>query len=39
VGIRLALGAQQQELRRMFITHALMLTAIGTAIGPLPLPA
>jgi len=33
VGIRLALGAQQQELRRMFLTQALVLTGIGTAIG------
>jgi predicted permease len=33
VGIRLALGAQQQELRRMFLTHALVLTGAGTAIG------
>jgi predicted permease len=33
VGIRLALGAQQQELRRMFLRHALVLTGAGTAIG------
>jgi hypothetical protein len=33
VGIRLALGAQQQELRRMFLTQALILIGIGTAIG------
>jgi predicted permease len=33
IGIRVALGAQQSELRRMFVNHALTLTAIGTAIG------
>jgi len=33
IGIRLALGAQQCELRRMFVQYALMLTGIGVAIG------
>jgi predicted permease len=33
VGIRLALGAQQPELRQMFLRHGLVLTSIGTAIG------
>jgi predicted permease len=33
IGIRVALGAQQSELRRMFVSHALTLTAIGVAIG------
>jgi len=33
VGIRLALGAQQRELRRMFLRHGLVLTGIGIAIG------
>jgi hypothetical protein len=33
VGIRLALGAPQPELRRMFLRHALVLTSIGTALG------
>ncbi|HEY7389710.1 MAG TPA: FtsX-like permease family protein, partial [Bryobacteraceae bacterium] len=33
IGIRVALGAQQSELRHMFVSHALTLTAIGVAIG------
>lgn len=33
IGIRLALGAQQGELRRMFVRHALSLAGIGVAIG------
>jgi putative ABC transport system permease protein len=33
VGIRLALGAQQRELRRMFVRHGLVLTSVGIAIG------
>jgi predicted permease len=33
IGIRVALGAQQSELRRMFVSHALTLTAVGVAIG------
>jgi predicted lysophospholipase L1 biosynthesis ABC-type transport system permease subunit len=33
IGIRLALGAQGAELKRMFVRHALILAATGTAIG------
>jgi putative ABC transport system permease protein len=33
VGVRLALGAQQRELRRMFLRHALVLTSVGVVIG------
>jgi predicted permease len=33
VGIRLALGAQQRELRRMFMRRALVLIGAGTAVG------
>jgi predicted permease len=33
IGIRLALGAQQGELRRMFVRHGLVLAAIGLTIG------
>ena len=33
VGIRLTLGAQQREVRGMFIRQGLVLTAIGIAIG------
>jgi predicted permease len=33
VGIRLTLGAQQRELRAMFLRHGLVLTCIGIAIG------
>jgi ABC-type antimicrobial peptide transport system permease subunit len=33
VGIRLMLGAQQRELRAMFLRHGLVLTSIGIAIG------
>jgi predicted permease len=33
IGIRLALGAQRGELRRMFLRHGLMLAASGMAIG------
>jgi len=33
IGIRLALGAQQRELRRMFVRSGLALTGIGVAIG------
>lgn len=33
VGIRLALGAQQGELKRMFVRHGLVLAAIGVGIG------
>jgi predicted permease len=33
IGIRLALGAQQTELRRMFVRSGLALAGIGVAIG------
>lgn len=33
IGIRLALGAQQGELRRMFVRHGVGLTGIGVALG------
>jgi len=33
IGIRLALGAQPSELRRMFVRHGLVLAATGVAIG------
>jgi predicted permease len=33
IGIRLALGAQQGELKRMFVRHGLVLAGIGVAIG------
>lgn len=33
IGIRLALGAQRQTLRWMFVRSALVLTGIGVAIG------
>jgi ABC-type antimicrobial peptide transport system permease subunit len=33
IGIRMALGAQQQTLTGMFVRHGLLLTAIGVACG------
>jgi putative ABC transport system permease protein len=33
IGIRLALGAQQTELRRLFVGQGLALAGIGAAIG------
>jgi predicted permease len=33
IAIRMALGAQQGQLRRMFLKHAVILTGIGAAIG------
>jgi len=33
IGIRMALGAQRQELTGMFVRHGLLLTAIGVAFG------
>jgi putative ABC transport system permease protein len=33
IGIRLALGAQPGELKRMFVRHGLVLGSIGVAIG------
>jgi ABC-type antimicrobial peptide transport system permease subunit len=33
IGIRMALGAKQQELTRMFVSQGLILSAIGVAAG------
>jgi len=33
IGIRLALGAQQSAITRMFVRHALVMTGIGAIIG------
>ena len=33
IGVRMALGAQTGDVRRMFLRHGLWLTAIGIAIG------
>ena len=33
IGIRVALGAQASELRRMFVRQGLLLAGIGTALG------
>jgi predicted permease len=33
IGIRLALGAQKRELQWMFVRSALLLTAVGVAVG------
>jgi ABC-type antimicrobial peptide transport system permease subunit len=33
IGIRMALGAQQGEVRGMFVRHGLLLTGIGVACG------
>jgi putative ABC transport system permease protein len=33
IGIRIALGAQSQSVRRMFVAHGLTLAAVGVAIG------
>lgn len=33
IGIRLALGAAQSQVRRMFVRHALMLAGIGVTVG------
>ena len=33
IGIRMALGAQQGSLRRMFVRHGLLLTSIGVVCG------
>jgi putative ABC transport system permease protein len=33
IGIRIALGAQQQAVTRMFVAHGLMLAGVGVAIG------
>ena len=39
IGIRMALGARDQELTRMFVGHALGLTGIGVACGLAAAPA
>jgi predicted permease len=39
IGIRMALGAQEQELTRMFVRHALGLAGIGVACGLAAAPA
>lgn len=33
IGIRTALGAQQQQLTAMFVSHGLLLTGVGVACG------
>ena len=33
MGIRLALGAQERSLKRMFVRYGLVLAGIGVAIG------
>ncbi|MGI8743101.1 MAG: ABC transporter permease [Bryobacteraceae bacterium] len=33
IGIRMALGARQEDVRRMFVQHGLLLTGIGIALG------
>jgi predicted permease len=33
IGIRIALGARQGEVRAMFVRHGLLLTGIGVALG------
>ena len=33
IGIRIALGAQTETVRRMFVRHGLTLAGIGVAIG------
>jgi len=33
IGIRMALGAQQQKVTRMFVSHGLLLTGIGVMCG------
>ena len=39
IGIRMALGAQHQELTGMFVRHALVLTGVGVACGLAAAPA
>jgi predicted permease len=33
IGIRMAIGAQQGDVRRLFIRHGLLLTSMGVALG------
>ena len=33
IGIRIALGAQRQQVSRMFVSHGLLLTVMGLAFG------
>jgi ABC-type antimicrobial peptide transport system permease subunit len=33
IGIRIALGAQPRVVTRMFVTHGLVLSGVGVAIG------
>jgi ABC-type antimicrobial peptide transport system permease subunit len=33
IGIRMALGAQQQQVRQIFVRHGLLLTGTGVAFG------
>jgi len=33
IGIRIALGAEQRELKTMFVRHGLVLAVIGVVIG------
>ncbi len=33
IGIRAALGAQQRDLKRMFVRHALVLAGVGVVVG------
>ena len=33
IGIRMALGAEQGEISRLFLGHGLLLTGIGVALG------
>ena len=34
IGIRMALGAQRDDVTRMFVRHGLLLVGIGVACGP-----
>jgi predicted permease len=39
IGIRMALGAREQEMMRMFVRHAVGLTGVGVACGLVVAPA